>query len=159
MPCPGTFQGCRNGTGDAPPGPDSLAPSLLCQMSQALCAAAQVSGSKNFCLTLPLLRVFSLGASDPHLSSLHCSAPAQGLQQPQAPRAENGAGWPRLPGATPGISQQGDLLPGHPPQLWGLFAAARVRSAESSPADTACINFAAVWCINTVIINYYKSFL
>lgn len=30
---------------------------------------------------------------------------------------------------------------------------------DKAPADKACIDFAAAWCINTLIISYYKSFL
>lgn len=151
--------------------------SLRCR-SWALPCSGRIKLSKEFLFNLVLFSIFSLSPTSTNVltNPRCCSQPPccpAGLGLSDHPRDQSSPaappaalGWGRSRGgevssvSSPASPRTRSFSPGHQSLLSGLvLLLLQCVVMNQAQADKACINFAAVWCINTLIINYYKSFL
>jgi len=162
--------------------PHPLPRSLLCRRGRALPCSSRFKSSKEFLFNLVVVQYFfpsvpptpspvHAGALPPRHVGLglpdHPGSRPHRLPQPRvtcSPLGRSGLRtepWRRrLPLCPPCVSPHEVFIPGHRSLLSGLVGLLlRCVAVNPARADKACINFAAVWCINTLNINYCKCFL
>lgn len=152
--------------------------SLLCRSIRALLCSGRIKLPKEFLFNL-LLSISPSAPPAPVSSPMHAAAarhrgtwgrvcrstPGSSRLPPPpiicSPPGRSGLGAAKVSAVSaPASPCTGSFSPGHQSLLSGLvLSLLQCVAMNQAQADKARINFAAVWCINTLIINYYKSFL